>query len=501
MNFFKYTKTTKFTTLTIILWLLANPMTFIFANTDTIEEIESIWRGGDFITVRDKAINYYNTTARTRKIVYLIGTSLCRINKQSAGTHWLQRLRAARNTPNQIRIIDNEIRKCSISDNIGTLETFPLGWVGIDGNMKDMQDYRKSWTKIGAGSLIFEPDGTVSERALGRRLVSKNKPELGISSVKYTLTGSANKGDSEINDYDDLKETLDRHQEFRNLYEGGEIKSFQASDSIILTCVSCSHSEPELKAIGQGLESYINFFSQEYGMKKPESFIKIYGATNDNYLQILAQQLHGVQMGLYIIGYSVSEDLSMVVIFPSWDHSLYGTSKHELFHLMIRDDFGDAPPWLEEGMAALYEGSEFKGTKIVGDQNWRELGLRVGANKRPSIKELVAMDWSQYNSEGREPEGAEALQFSKVAVTHATARYFMMYLDRKGKLAEIYKKMRETKIDDSFRLIKPDAKTVLEESLRKSIDEIDKDFINWFDKLPDITATPKKKNKSKRKKR
>ena len=497
MNFLKYTKTTRITPLIIIIWLLVNPINLTFA--DTIDEIESSWKRGEFRAVRVKALHYYYTTARTRKIVYLLGTSLCKTSEKPKGIGWLKLVRSARNTPNQISIIDSEIRKCSAPNNTEIPETLPAGWVGIDGNMKDMEDDRNPSTKIGAGSLIFESGGNVSERALARRLVSKNNPELAVSSIEGTLAGSANRGDSEFNAYDELPETLERHQKFRNLFQSGDIKPLQVSGSIILTCVSCGHSEAELRAIGQGLESYLNFFSQEYGMKKPESFIKIYGATNDNSIQMLAQQLHDVKMGLYVIGYSVPEDLSMVILFPNWDHTLYGTSKHELFHLIIRNDFGDAPPWIEEGMAALYEGSEIKGTKILGVQNWRELGLRRSTYRRPSIKELIAMDWSQYNSTGREPDSAEGLQFSKVAVIHATARYFMMYLERQGKLTEIYKKMREMKVSDSFEITKPDAKTVLEQSLGKSLDGIDKDFINWFNTLPDITATPKTKVKSKSK--
>ena len=483
MNFFKSRKNTIIGSLIIGLRLLAGPNQ-IFA--DSIEEIESSWKRGEFVTARDKAINYYKTTARTRKVVYLIGTSLCRTNHRPEGTQWLVRLRAAKNTQRQINIIEDEIRKCSASNNSGTLEVFPLGWVGIDGNIKDMEISKKPWTKVPAGSLFFGSDGSVSERALRRRLVSKDNPEMAVSSIEHSLTGLANKGDSEITDDDYSEENRARRQEFKDLYQSNEIKVIKASDSIVLTCVRCTHSEQEIRAIGQGLESYISFFSQEYGMKKPESFIKIYGATNDHYLQILAQQLHGVQIGLHIIGYSVPEDLSMVIIFPGWDHSLYGTSKHELFHLMIRDDFGDAPPWIEEGMAALYEGSEIRGTRIVGTQNWREAGLRRGVN-RPSIKELIAMNWSQYDSGGGEPNETEEAQYSKVAVTHAIARYFMMYLERQGKLAEVYKKMREIKVTDSFEITKPDAKTVLEGSLGKSLDALDKDFIGWFKQLPNVT--------------
>ena len=35
-----------------------------------------------------------------------------------------------------------------------------------------------------------------------------------------------------------------------------------------------------------------------------------------------------------------------------------------------RNNFGDIPPWLDEGMASLYEVSEVSGNHILGLPNW-----------------------------------------------------------------------------------------------------------------------------------
>lgn len=49
----------------------------------------------------------------------------------------------------------------------------------------------------------------------------------------------------------------------------------------------------------------------------------------------------------------------------------YGTLLHELVHALVEDDYPDAPLWLEEGMATLYERSGWRSERLVPVPNWR----------------------------------------------------------------------------------------------------------------------------------
>ncbi len=139
-----------------------------------------------------------------------------------------------------------------------------------------------------------------------------------------------------------------------------------------------------------------------------------------------------------------------------------GTLAHELFHMLVGERYGDMPPWLEEGVASLYEVSNVSakylpdgqvdagpgGVPMVGGElpvrgapNWRGCVLQRiwlqnfgGADvQRPKVAELVAMDWRAFDN----LEGDELVE--RQAVTHATARYFVLYLqDERQALFDVF---------------------------------------------------------------
>jgi peptidoglycan hydrolase-like protein with peptidoglycan-binding domain len=49
----------------------------------------------------------------------------------------------------------------------------------------------------------------------------------------------------------------------------------------------------------------------------------------------------------------------------------YGTLLHELIHALVEADFPTAPAWLNEGLASLYERTQWREQKLHGLPNWR----------------------------------------------------------------------------------------------------------------------------------
>jgi hypothetical protein len=146
-----------------------------------------------------------------------------------------------------------------------------------------------------------------------------------------------------------------------------------------------------------------------------------------------------------------------------------GTLKHELFHLLVRSHFGDIPPWLDEGMAALYEVSRQQGGQLVGLPNWRGAFLERYRELRPSLERLVAMDWATFDA-----AGADSIP---QAVQHATARYFMLYLQEINRLRHVYHAFRQRNPGEP---LAEDPARLLAEALGRPLAEVETSFANWL---------------------
>jgi hypothetical protein len=223
---------------------------------------------------------------------------------------------------------------------------------------------------------------------------------------------------------------------------------------------SSGQSDRQLATIASELEKFMSFYSAAYGLRLPSHLVTVYMVPGPRDMGEMAEGLHGIQIPAPVIGYSFRDDLSMVAIIPKTE---IGTLAHELFHLMVRDEHGDIPPWLEEGIASLYEVSNVSGKyvpanqfasedapplsevdmgtppmvgstlAVAGKPNWRGCVLQhlwiqrlMGDSVvRPTIEQLAGMDWRAFN----EPASNEPL--AQQAVNFATARYLMLYLQDK----------------------------------------------------------------------
>jgi hypothetical protein len=235
-------------------------------------------------------------------------------------------------------------------------------------------------------------------------------------------------------------------------------------------------SATDLRRVGESLEDYLRFFISEYGMRPPSYLITVYFAADRTQLRELAKKLHGLDLASGSIGYSFPADQSMV----GWaDGKAYGTFAHELFHVMVRNNFGDIPPFLDEGMAALYEVSRFEGNRAVGVPNWRGAILSKARGERPRIKDLVQMNRSAFDDIAGPSD--QLVPGEKQSANHATARYLILYLQQRGELLPVYKAFLNRKVND-----RPAAQSVLllESVLGRSLDTVDAEFAAWFKALP-----------------
>jgi len=119
-----------------------------------------------------------------------------------------------------------------------------------------------------------------------------------------------------------------------------------------------------------------------------------------------------------------------------------GTLMHEIVHPYVHANYPACPPWLNEGLASLYEQSrsvEVDGKlRLVGLPNWRLAGLQqaILANHLPSLAELCAMD-------------ARTLNNYADGNAYAQARYLCYYLQEQGLLQEFYHRLKKNQPEDS----------------------------------------------------
>jgi hypothetical protein len=107
---------------------------------------------------------------------------------------------------------------------------------------------------------------------------------------------------------------------------------------------------------------------------------------------------------------------------------LLGTGLHELVHALILVDYPQAPMWLNEGMAALHE--EYGPSEPHDNYRLYVARAAMTSGRWLTLRELIEPNPAWWNSEAR-------------PVMVAAARYFCMFLWKKGLLPAVYRAMRQ----------------------------------------------------------
>ena len=140
-----------------------------------------------------------------------------------------------------------------------------------------------------------------------------------------------------------------------------------------------------------------------------------------------------------------------------------GTLAHELTHALAHFDFPNMPEWFDEGLASVFEQSEFSDTshRLTGTDNWRvhQVLRALHDNRLRKTDELV---------QGR------SVRANHESIDYAHARYVCLYLQDQQLLEPFYRKLRSrAEIDPSGWL------TLREVVASETVSDIDADFRRW----------------------
>lgn len=247
------------------------------------------------------------------------------------------------------------------------------------------------------------------------------------------------------------------------------------------------HSDRGLQSVGQTLTRYLRFLEAVYDIHPPAHYIAVYLVRDHFAVHELAASLHGLDVSKATVGYAFVDDSSVVGAVPT---TAPGTILHELFHLLVRKEFGDIPQWLDEGTASLYEVAGRQGDRYMGLPNWRGRVLRNLWGDRPTVRGLIQTEWFLFDDPAQakqinDPDAPLEMYFDvregrRQAAMMAMARYFLLYLERRGELVPVYRAIRDQKFGNTKSNARDRAVTLVEQALGRSADELDREFVAWF---------------------
>jgi hypothetical protein len=147
-----------------------------------------------------------------------------------------------------------------------------------------------------------------------------------------------------------------------------------------------------------------------------------------------------------------------------------GTLTHELVHPIIETDFPEAPQWLNEGIASLFEALSMPAPgQIHGVKNWRHPRLRRALRsdeerEKASLPALFAMSDATFRNHDED-------------LHYAAARYLCQWLDQQGKLWSFYQRYRDDYATD------PSGRTAFQAVVGKSVADANGEWVSWVKRL------------------
>jgi hypothetical protein len=142
-----------------------------------------------------------------------------------------------------------------------------------------------------------------------------------------------------------------------------------------------------------------------------------------------------------------------------------GTLVHEVVHSLMAADFPDAPVWISEGIAALYEQCRIENDCLLGEQNWRLPELQTALTEQKTVP-LTQL----FRSSNKD------FRLMNESLRYAESRYFCLYLQELGVLPEVYREFRAAVSTDTYGI-----KTV-EKILGKPLATIEQEWQEWLRK-------------------
>lgn len=214
----------------------------------------------------------------------------------------------------------------------------------------------------------------------------------------------------------------------------GALPGCQVLQTGILTLCTTSRQTPgELQLIARAIDRHVAWLKAAYGFDPPASGVYVYLMPTVGDMRQFGARVHGLDLAYGTIGYAMDKDQSVAAVASGLN---VGTVMHEITHLVMGQNYPDAPEWLEEGLASLYETSLSCGGVTLGAPNWRGQVLQQPWAVEVTLDDAVRAPWFKYRSdEPFDPATRRAAAF------YSLSRYLMLHLQGSGQLAQVVREM------------------------------------------------------------
>ena len=413
--------------------------------TTELDNIRRLWHSENYVQVITELLKFRDGYfGKTVEVDYMLATSFCRHpGDEDLGRAFLSNILHVYELSDANReAINNEKNACSEQiqpQQLAFLTSRSTG--GGDAGVR--------------GKMFYFVGGP--NRAIGGDPLeaSREIPASELASRKFSLIDGSDAKDAMI----------------QRLTEIGYSPKVYVSEHYVIGSMS-NHTKGEMKEIARILDGALKFFSSAYNVRVPETYISVYLVPDGRELREIGDKLHGLGVAYGTIGYSFRNDLSVSAVVRG---PYAGTLKHELTHLLVRTNFGDIPPWLDEGLAALYEVSRLDDNYLYGLPNWRGEVLKKFWRGDPNVSQLLGMNWKQFDAQG----GSMIRQ----AVQHALARYWVLFLQDRGYLTDVYNAYRTRDIRQISADPSADAARLFYTATGRSLSKVEEEFGVWFNEL------------------
>ncbi|MDW3647582.1 MAG: hypothetical protein R8P61_10990 [Bacteroidia bacterium] len=384
--------------------------------------------------------------------------------------------------------------ECVLDGDPGTLDRMMQNYILDETQQGEIQEIRTKCVTGNVGivqiTMMREPSfSSVEPRegGSGKDLEIKQGPEI----EKIFLSPQTHRGqlDSGVE-----KTFLRNPQEkenalklFSDLYKQKELKYKGDSNSDYFLLFSGNTiSGRNLAKFKMLLDVYMEKFSQRFNLKIPDKFISVHIGEDSLTYTSQASMVFGFDISSSHVGYSSIHNFSMIAYMPGNPNEFKGTLVHELMHILLNYNAPHLPPWVAEGLPALFEESRNNGAKPVkGTDNWRSKFFEGSFKLVPKYDlpaNLIMMRWDEFNGIIERTEEYLVLKRDQRDLNHATARYFMFYLQEIGKLDIVIKAFIDYQYGHpSFKEFATNEE-LLENVMAKPYEEVWAEFTDWMSK-------------------
>lgn len=222
-------------------------------------------------------------------------------------------------------------------------------------------------------------------------------------------------------------------------------------------------NQEEYSKVKESMSFYIGIMQDFFSIKNLDNNVKIYLFKNSKgYAKFFTPVLGNERLMSIPYGFTIRDSHSIFVNLElGW-----GTLYHELTHIMIDKACGIVPPWINEGLASLFEAPGYKkdGNRYIlaGLKNWRLKNLKQYLNNHPDFEIEKILNLSMISNE------------KQGALITSVGRYILFYLQENNLLNQFLSEYKKHKRTDYFGM------NSLLKIINKPIGEFYLDWRNWI---------------------